>query len=140
MVFSLERMRDVRIVAVVRDHAFGIHGCLVRRGFGAGRGLLVSDALRAIGGHLRIERRRRVGLAPLAGNLGVFVLVLGVARRASRLFDVGADQRDHHMVGQPPFTRTIVVQNVTKPKLALLHLRSREIHWQGKFGRKAIVF
>jgi hypothetical protein len=28
-------------------------------------------------------------------------------------------------------TRTIIVQNVTKPKLALLHQRSRRYRWQG---------
>jgi hypothetical protein len=30
------------------------------------------------------------------------------------------------MVGHAPLTRTVIVQNVTKPKLALLHQRSRK--------------
>ena len=71
--------------------------------------------------HLRVERRRRLGLAPLPRNLGVFVFVLGVARRAARLLHVVADHRDDGVVGQPPLARAVIVQNVTKPKLALLH-------------------
>src|SRR5262245_9234437 len=99
---------------------------------------VVRDALRAVRGHLRVERGGRVGLATLAGNLGVLVFVLGVARGASCLPHVGTDHRDHSVVGHAAFAGTIIVQNVTKPKLALLHLRSRELdHRRGMYLRKA---
>jgi len=35
------------------------------------------------------------------------------------------------VVGHAPLARTIIVQNVTKPKLALLHQLSRINRWQG---------
>jgi hypothetical protein len=49
------------------------------------------------------------------------------ARRASRLLDVVAHHRDDRMVRHAALARTVVVENVTKPKLALLHQRSRNI-------------
>src|SRR5205085_821359 len=64
---------------------------------------------------------RRIRFLPLPRYLRVLVSVLGVARRAARLLHVGPDHRDDRVVGESPLTRTIIVQNVTKPKLALLH-------------------
>ena len=85
-----------------------------------------------VGGHalgrarsnLRIQRRRRVRFAALARHLRVLVFVLGVARRAARLLHVVADHRDDGVVRHPPLARAVIVQNVTKPKLALLHPNS----------------
>jgi hypothetical protein len=38
-----------------------------------------------------------------------------------RVFHVVANHRDHDMIGESSLARAIVVQNVTKPRLALLH-------------------
>jgi hypothetical protein len=51
----------------------------------------------------------------------VFVFVFSVAGRASSLLHFGPDHRDDGMVRQPPLARTVVIQDVTKPNLALLH-------------------
>jgi hypothetical protein len=51
----------------------------------------------------------------------VLVFVLGVAGRAAGLFDVVADHRHDGVIRQPPLASAVVIQNVTKPKLALLH-------------------
>jgi hypothetical protein len=57
--------------------------------------------------------------------------VLRIARRAARLLHVGADHRHHDVVGEPALAGAIVVENVTKPKLALLHqnLPNAEPRW-----------
>ena len=70
---------------------------------------------------LRVERCGRVLFAALARHFPVLVFVLGVARRATRLLDIGPNHGDDGMVGNPAFARTVIVQNVTKPRLALLH-------------------
>jgi hypothetical protein len=54
----------------------------------------------------------------------VLVLVFGVAGGTPGLFDVRPDHRHHRMVGYAAFSWTIVVQNVTKPRLAMLHEES----------------
>jgi len=87
----------------------------LRRNFG------VRDALGRIRGDLRVQRGRRLPFAALARHHGVFVFVFGVARGAPGLFDVRSEHRDHGVIGHAPLARTVVVQNVTKPKLALLH-------------------
>src|SRR6185503_18075108 len=70
--------------------------------------------------------------------LRVLVFVIAVARGAARLLDVCANHGDNRVVGHAPLTRTVIVQNVTKPKLALLlHQRSRENRWRGKGVRKS---
>jgi hypothetical protein len=51
----------------------------------------------------------------------VLVFVFRIARRAPRLLDVGPNHGDHRVIRDPPFTRTVIIQDVTKPKLALLH-------------------
>jgi hypothetical protein len=47
--------------------------------------------------------------------------MLGVAGRATGLLHVFVDHRDDGMVGHPAFARAVVIEDVTKPKLALLH-------------------
>src|SRR5262245_25480514 len=82
--------------------------------------------LRCARGHLRVERGRLLALATLARNFCVFVFVFSVAGCAARLLDVLSDHGDDGVIGHAPLTRTVVVQNVTKPKLALLHQCSRD--------------
>jgi hypothetical protein len=90
----------------------------------------VRHALRTVREDLRIQRGRRLRFPPLSRDLGVFVFVIAVAGRAPRLFDVLADHGYNGVIGHAPLTRTIIVQNVTKPKLAL-HQLSRRYRWQG---------
>src|SRR5262245_39021421 len=97
----------------------------------ARRELAVRNTLGSIGEDLRIQRRRRFRFAPLPRDFRMFVFVLGVARRAARLFDVAPEHRDHGVISQAPLTWAIIIKYVTKPKLALLHLRSRRIRWRG---------
>src|SRR5687768_10274285 len=67
-------------------------------------------------------RLERAGLAtPRRGHLRFFVLVLRVASRAPCLLDGVFDHRHDRMVGNAALARTVVVQNVTEPKPALLH-------------------
>src|SRR6185503_14078297 len=104
---------------------------LIRMAAAVGRRAFVRHALRRVLHDLGIQRRGRFRLAPLARHLGVLVFVIGVAGRAARLLDVLADHRDDRVVGHASLARTVIVQNVTKPKLALLHQRSRNYRWQG---------
>ena len=88
-----------------------------RRGFGLRLGgehtrFRLIHAVRQRGGWFAATRR---------GHFGVLVLVLGVARRATRLLHVVLDHRDHRMIGDAALARTIVVENVTEPNPALLH-------------------
>jgi hypothetical protein len=57
-------------------------------------------------------------------HLGLLVFVLRVARGAPRLLDGVVDHRDDRVIGDAALTRTVVVQNVTEPKPALLHENS----------------
>jgi hypothetical protein len=54
-------------------------------------------------------------------SLCLLVLVLGIARRAPRPPNIVLDHRDDNMIRDTALARTIVVQNVTEPKPALLH-------------------
>ena len=80
-----------------------------------------AHALRRSDGDFRIQGGRRVRLPALAGDLPPFVLMFGLAGRAPCLLHVGTDHRDNRMIRQPPLARTVIIQNVTKPKLALFH-------------------
>jgi hypothetical protein len=62
---------------------------------------------------------------PRRRHFRVFVFVLRVTRRAPRLLDSVTDHRDHRMVGDAALTRTVVIQNVTEPKPALIHENPR---------------
>jgi hypothetical protein len=79
----------------------------------------------------RGERRRTGrGLLLAAGRqFPALVLVFGVAGRASDLPDIVADERDHRMVAQPPLARTVVIDEITNPKLARMHAQSLENAW-----------
>jgi hypothetical protein len=47
--------------------------------------------------------------------------VFGFAGRAAGLPDRVIDQRDNHVIGDAPFTWTVVFYQVAKPQRALLH-------------------
>jgi hypothetical protein len=52
--------------------------------------------------------------------------VFAVAGRAPDLADVVADKRHDGVVAQPPLARTVVVDEITNPKLARMHAQSLE--------------
>src|SRR5262249_54805888 len=85
---------------------------------------IVRHALARGCGNLLIERGGRLVLRALPRDFRVLVFMLGVARRAPGLLHIGADHRDYGMVGDAPLARTVIIQNVTKAKLALLHPNS----------------
>jgi hypothetical protein len=72
----------------------------------------------------RVRRQRSGFLAPRRGHPGVLVFVLRVTRRAPRLLDVVFNHRNHRMVRNAALARTVVVENVTEPRPALLHEKS----------------
>jgi hypothetical protein len=82
---------------------------------------IVSDSLRPSAGIGRGQRRRGGGFSPRPRNLRVLVLMFCIAGHAAGSLHLLADHRDDGVVGKPAFPRTIVVQDVTKPKLTLLH-------------------
>ena len=59
-------------------------------------------------------------LAP-RGHARLLVFVVRIARRATRLLHLVLDHRNHRVIGDAALTRTVVVENVTEPKPALLH-------------------
>jgi len=69
-------------------------------------------------------------LAAWGRSLGLLVFVLGVTRRTPRLPNVVIDHGDDDVVRDAALARTVVVQNVTEPKPALLH----ELPRSGPFG------
>jgi hypothetical protein len=94
----------------------------VRIGFGwwRGRHLLTwrrgrDDLPRPAVEHLRVQRSSRLLLLALWRHLRLLVVVLGVAGRAPCLLDIGSDHGDDRVIGYSTFSRTVVVQNVTKP-------------------------
>jgi hypothetical protein len=113
-----------------------------RRGRGGGRNGLSGGGRLLLGGwsrhHLARGRERRGSshrLLPAArGRLPAFVLVLGVARRAPDLPDVLADERHDGVVAQPPLARTVVIDEITNPKLARKHAQSLENAWWDNVG------
>jgi hypothetical protein len=69
-------------------------------------------------------RIRQHGLRFLASRrwyLCVLVLVIRITRRAARLFHLVVNHGDNDVIGDTALARTVVVQNVTEPKPALLH-------------------
>jgi hypothetical protein len=75
-------------------------------------------------GHSRehfLEQRVRRFLLAAPRDLAPLVDVLGVACGASRLLDVFFYHRNDGVVGQPPLTRTVVIQYVAESQPALLH-------------------
>jgi hypothetical protein len=77
------------------------------------------DAARA-----RVDEHAFTGRRLPAARRGQFrstVLMVRVARGASRLLHRVVDHRDDGVIGDPALARTIVVENVTEPNPALLH-------------------
>src|SRR5688572_2817718 len=70
-------------------------------------------------------------------HLGLFVLVVRVARRAARLLDGILNHRDDHVIGNAALARTIVVENVTEPNPALLHELPRSRFRQVGFAKES---
>jgi len=60
-------------------------------------------------------------LAARRRHARLFVLVIRVTRHAARLLHLVINHGNNRVIGDAAFTRTIVVQNVTEPKPALLH-------------------
>src|SRR5688500_12818774 len=92
--------------------------------------------------------RARAGIEVLGGqrarlaaagrrHLGLFVLVVRVARRAARLLDGILNHRDNHVIGNAALARTIVVENVTEPNPALLHELPRSRFRQVGFAKES---
>jgi hypothetical protein len=77
--------------------------------------------------HFLVERPVRVLLLTKSRHPGVPVVVLGIAGGAARLLDGLVDHGDDRVIRDTAFTRTVVVQNVTKPRLALLHQSPRRV-------------
>jgi hypothetical protein len=97
-----------------------------------GFGHLLHDPLRSTSQNLGIQGWGGLGLSTLARHLGMLVIVLRVARRAPGLLYVRTHHSHHRVVREPPLARTVIVQNVTKPKLALLHQKlPKEPRWRG---------
>ena len=109
---------------------------LALRGFFDAWGFM-DHPFRRAGEHLGIQRRL-VGLSPLARNFRVLVDVLEVARGAPRLLHLGADHGHDRVVADPPLARAVIVENVTKPKLALLHQVLPNNLLAGMEARKAL--
>jgi hypothetical protein len=60
-------------------------------------------------------------LFPPRGHTRLFVFMVRIARRATRLLDLILDHRNDRVIGNAALTRTVVVENVTEPRPALLH-------------------
>jgi hypothetical protein len=66
----------------------------------------------------------RNSVCPLAAgrrHLRLFVFVVGVARRTPGLLHLIVNHRHDGMVGDTSFPRTVVIEDVTEAKPALLH-------------------
>jgi hypothetical protein len=85
---------------------------LYRQGRGSAR-------LRRAGAHLRNQDAGFL-LAP-RGHTRLLVFMVRIARGAARLLHLILDHRHYRVVGDAALARTIVIQNVTEPKPALLH-------------------
>src|SRR6185503_3759168 len=79
----------------------------------------------------RYRGGERVFLPAGRGDARLLVLMDRVTRRAARLLHLVVDHRDDRMVGDAALTRTVVVQNVTEPKPALLHELPRSRSFSG---------
>jgi hypothetical protein len=98
--------------------------------------LIVNNALRR-GRYDGRQNAGRLGFLSLPRHARVLVFVVRVARRTTRLLDVLANHRDDDVVRQPSLARTVVIENVTRPKLALLHQElPKDPRWRGKEVRK----
>jgi hypothetical protein len=79
----------------------------------------------------RVARQHAVLLAARRRNSGLLIFVIRVARCAASLLHLVFDHRDDRVIGDAALARTIVVQNVTEPKPALLHELPRSRSFSG---------
>jgi hypothetical protein len=79
----------------------------------------------------RVARQHAVLLAARRRNPGLLVFVIRVARCAASLLHLVFDHRDDRVIGDAALARTVVVQNVTEPKPALLHELPRSRSFSG---------
>src|SRR5258706_6711635 len=79
----------------------------------------------------RIANQHAILLAARRRYPGLLVFVIRVARRAASLLHLVFDHRDDRVIGDAALARTIVVQNVTEPKPALLHELPRSRSFSG---------
>jgi len=113
---SSDRLRRSAVSVTVRVAIIVLIVC------GHGRRLrVVRNTFWSVSRDLRIQGGGRVVLLALPRYFRVLVFVFGVAGGATRLFDVLTDEGHDGVVGHTPLARTVVVQNVSKPKLTLLH-------------------
>src|SRR5215470_3986584 len=87
---------------------------------GSFNGLFLAECFRE-NGFFRANFDRQLFLAAWRRDTRLLVFVVCVAGRAARLLHLIINHRDDCVIGNAAFTRTIVVQNVTEPKPALLH-------------------
>jgi len=122
------RMLRLRGWRVGRDRRrFGRLVFLLRR-------RVVRDTLGTAGQDLRVQRRRRFRPPALARHLGVFEGMLGIAGGTACLLHLRFDHRDYDVIRDSPLARTVIVKNVTKPRLALLLHQNlpTEPLWRGR--------
>jgi hypothetical protein len=99
----------------------------------------VNHALRSAG-HPLCEDGRSLGFPTLARHPGLLVFVFGIARSTARLLDIGSDHRHNGVIGDTSFPWAVIIQNVTKPKLALLHQTLPKEPQAGRERRKALQY
>ena len=79
----------------------------------------------------RIAGRHAILFAARRRDPGLLVFVIRVARRAASLLHLVFDHCNDRVIGDAALARTIVVQNVTEPKPALLHELPRSRSFSG---------
>jgi hypothetical protein len=72
----------------------------------------------------RLGRQHGRALLPPRRHFRLAIVVFGVAGGAAGLANLVFNHRDHGVITHTPFTRTIVIDDVTNPWLALLHEKS----------------
>jgi hypothetical protein len=125
--FFVRAGRNGRRVGVDRGERRGVER-LRRRGHRR----LVDAAVLGLGAVERWRNRRDEvpfrSLPALRRHLCVLVFVVRVARGASRLLHLVVNHRDDRVIGDAALARTVVVEDVTEPNPALLHLLVRPPH------------
>jgi hypothetical protein len=114
--------RQIRLARRRRREVERLAGRRLGRGHLIRSGAVGFEPIEPHGG----RRHSRGGaLAPLRRHFRVLVLVIGLARRAPRLLHLVVNHGDDSVVGDAALARTVVVQDVTEPNPALLHLPVR---------------
>jgi hypothetical protein len=125
----------MHVALVGREHRGSIRAC----GHGRRVGLVVRGRARGSfvgridefwrfrgndGAGRRLGRQHGRASLPPGRHLRLAIVVLGVAGGAAGLADLIINHGHHGMVAHSPLTRTVVVDDVTNPWLALLHEES----------------